>query len=170
MNMGNTLRPGDEEHLSGPLKGHQPVAGLAPLCNDLFMSQSGKAENPWWNAAQDHEQEEPLPPVVVLAPDYHAGDNAGLPLWSEESGQIPWESTKFSPELLDRLAAWQQEFESSFHWEKGWRSERAQAQWASEAHELTADIRRELSTRSMLTVDLWPLNDTKDARGHDGSG
>ena len=108
--------------------------------------------------AHDRSLDEPLPSVVILAPDYHAGDDAGLPLWTEESGQISWRSTRFSPKLLDRLAAWQEEFESNFHWENGWSSERARAKWACEAQELAADVRRELGTRASLAVDLWPLN------------
>jgi len=122
------------------------------------MDQTESSENPWWHPVSgDLYLEEPLPPVVILLPDYGAGFDAGLPLWSEESGQITWHSTKFSPELLERLANWQEQFDSDFHWEKGWRSERAQNEWAEEATNLAADVRTQSGTRADLAVHLWPL-------------
>ena len=59
--------------------------------------------------------------------------------------------------LLDRLAAWQQEFDASFHWENGWRSAEIREHWASQAGDLAADVRTELGTRAELVVRLWPL-------------
>jgi len=67
------------------------------------------SESPWWHPTDDDDWDEPLPPVVTLEPDYHAK----LPLGGE--GELPWQRTKFTPELLDRLAAWQEEFETNFH-------------------------------------------------------
>jgi hypothetical protein len=54
----------------------------------------------------------------VLSPDH----GAPLPLWGEGFGNIAWQFTKFPPELLDRLAAWQQEFDDNYHYRTGWRS------------------------------------------------
>ena len=65
--------------------------------------------------------------------------------------------TKFSPGLLDRLAAWQQEFDDNFRWDSGWRSAEIRDRWAREAGELAADVRAELGTRAELVVRLWPL-------------
>jgi len=70
---------------------------------------------------------------------------------------LAWQDTKFPPELLDRLVAWQEEFEAGFHWETGWRSSEMRDRWASQAGELAADVRAELCTRAELTVRLWPL-------------
>jgi hypothetical protein len=114
-------------------------------------------ENPWWHPSQDDlAWDEPLPDLIELAPDY----SADLPLWGGDgSGNVAWQSTKFSPQLLDRLAAWQQEFETNFHWETGWRSTEIRDQWARQADLLTADIRAELGHRAELTVSLWPLKD-----------
>ena len=56
--------------------------------------------------------------IIRLAPDY----SAPLPLWGEGFGNIDWRCTKFPPALLDRLAAWQQEFDDNYHYETGWRS------------------------------------------------
>jgi hypothetical protein len=109
------------------------------------------SEKPWWHPTDDDDWDEPLPPVVTLAPDYHAK----LPLGGE--GELAWQRTKFSPRLLDRLAAWQEEFDSNFHWQRGWRSQDMRDRWANEAQDLARDVRTELGTRAELFVDLWPL-------------
>jgi hypothetical protein len=61
------------------------------------------------------------------------------------------------PQLLDRLAAWQEEFDDNFHWDAGWRSAEIRDHWARQAEELAADVRAELGGRGELTVRLWPL-------------
>jgi len=113
------------------------------------------SEHPWWHPGEDDLAgwDERLPAVIELAPDY----SAELPLWGQGFGNIAWQFTKFSPELLDRLAAWQQEFDDSFHWQRGWRSTEIRDRWTREAEELAADVRAELGTRAALTVRLWPL-------------
>lgn len=117
-------------------------------------------ENPWWHPGKsDHDRDEPLPDEIELTPDY----SAELPLWGDDGygyGMIAWQDTKFSPELLDRLSAWQQEFDANFHWAKGWRSAETRDRWANQAEELAADVRAELGTRAELTVRLWPLQNT----------
>jgi len=114
-------------------------------------------ENPWWHPGRsDLDRDEPLPDEIELAPDY----SAELPLWGDDgygTAEIAWQDTKFSPELLDRLAAWQQEFDANFHWEKGWQSAELRDRWAGQAEKLAADARAELGTRAELTVRLWPL-------------
>lgn len=77
----------------------------------------GVGENPWWHPRADDADWDELPEVIELSPEY----SADLPLWGE-CGAITWQRTKFSPQLLDRLAAWQQDFDANFHWDKGWRS------------------------------------------------
>jgi hypothetical protein len=117
-------------------------------------------ESSWWHPGKgDLDRDEPLPDEIELSPEY----SAELPLWGDDgygSGMIAWQDTKFSPELLDRLAAWQQDFDANFHWEKGWRSVEIRDRWASQAEELAADVRAELGTRAELTVRLWPLQNT----------
>ena len=111
-------------------------------------------QNPWWQPGEaDLGWDEPLPDVITLAPDY----SAELPLWGEGFGNIAWQYTKFSPELLDRLAAWQREFDAHYHWDRGWESDEIRDQWASEAADLAADVRTELGTRARLVVKLWGL-------------
>jgi hypothetical protein len=113
------------------------------------------AQNPWWQPSEaDLGWNDPLPAVVELAPDY----GAELPLWGDGFGNIGWQYAKFSPGLLDRLAAWQQEFDANFHSESGWRSAEIRDRWASQAGELAADVRAELGTRAKLVVRLWPLD------------
>jgi hypothetical protein len=113
------------------------------------------AQSPWWQPGEDDlDWDDPLPDVVELAPDY----GAELPLWGAGFGNISWQYTKFSPELLDRLAAWQEDFDANFHWENGWRSAETRNHWASRAKDLAADVRAELGTRAELVIRLWPLD------------
>ena len=107
----------------------------------------------WWHPTDDDDWDEPLPPVVTLEPDYHAK----LPLGGE--GELAWQRTKFTPELLDRLAAWQEEFETNFHVQGGWRAQDAKERWAIEAEDLAVKVRAELGNRAELFVNLWPLQD-----------
>lgn len=67
--------------------------------------------------------------------------------------------TGFSPQLLDQLAAWQEAFESGFHFPTGWCSRQLRDGWATQASELEAAIRAELGRRAELVVHHWPLND-----------
>lgn len=104
------------------------------------------SENPWWHPSEDDLAfAAPLPKVIELTPDY----NAALPLWGDE-GNIPWQDTKFSPALLDRLAAWQQYFDDNYRWDRGWRSAEARDHFARQREELAADVRTELGTRAEL--------------------
>src|SRR5262252_7811966 len=69
------------------------------------------SQNPWWHPSDDDlGWDEPLPVIIRLAPDY----SAPFPLWGEGFGNIDWRYTKFPPALLDRLAAWQQEFDDNY--------------------------------------------------------
>ncbi|HTX83341.1 MAG TPA: hypothetical protein VME44_14220 [Streptosporangiaceae bacterium] len=87
-------------------------------------------QKPWWNPSDedDVDWDEPLPEVIVLMPDY----SAELPLWGNGFGNIDWHFTRFSRELLDQLAAWQQEFDDNYHWESGWRSASVRAREADD--------------------------------------
>jgi hypothetical protein len=110
-------------------------------------------ENPWWRPAQeDLDWDEPLPGVIVLSPEY----GAELPLWGEGWGNIHWALTKFPPQLLDRLAAWQQAFDENYDYQAGWRTDAAGDSWAHAAKELAADLRAAIGTRAELVVKLWP--------------
>lgn len=109
--------------------------------------------NPWRQATDAQlDEERELPGVIQLKPDY----GAELPLWGKGVGNIPWELTRFSPELLDRLAAWQAEFGRCFHWKRGWTSKQVRDRWIREADALAAQVRLELGGRAKLQVDLWP--------------
>lgn len=114
-------------------------------------------ENPWWHPGEDDlDWTGPLPDKIELAPDY----SADLPLWGcDGSGIINWRKTKFSPELLDRLAAWQREFDDNYHWDTGWRSTEIRDHWTSQVRDLAEDVRAQLGTRAELVVRLWPLGE-----------
>jgi hypothetical protein len=112
------------------------------------------SRKPWWHPDDDDDWDEPLPAVVTLEPEY----GAELPLGGE--GVLAWQRTKFSPALLDRLAAWQEDFEKGYDYDSGWRSWQARNQWAEQARELEAEVRAELGNRAELVANLWPLNET----------
>jgi hypothetical protein len=118
------------------------------------------SERPWRNPAESDLTgwDRTLPAVVRLAPDFGAGAPR-VPLWGNGFGNISWQFTKLSPELLDRLSSWQQIFEESFTREGGWASERGRDEWATRAHALAAELRAELDGRSDVDVDLWPLDE-----------
>jgi hypothetical protein len=112
-------------------------------------------QHPWRHPSQaDRGWDQPLPAIVELKPDY----GAELPLWGDGLGNISWQFTKFSPQLLDRLAAWQQDFDTGFDRGTGWRSAELRDRWASQAENLAADVQAELGTRARLIADLWPLS------------
>ena len=48
---------------------------------------------------------------VKLMPDY----SAEMPLWG-----MPWKDLNLDPALIDRLRAWQRQFDDHFHYERGW--------------------------------------------------
>ena len=112
------------------------------------------SRKPWWHPDDDDDWDEPLPAVVTLEQEY----GAELPLGGE--GVLAWHRTKFSPALLDRLAAWQEDFENGFDYDSGWRSRQARNRWAEQAKGLETEVRAELGNRAELVVNLWPLNET----------
>jgi hypothetical protein len=114
-------------------------------------------ENPWWHpiGADLAEWDKPLPAVVILAPEY----GAALPLWGDGFGNIAWEFTKFSPAVLDRLRAWQLQFDANFHWEHGWSSEKVRDEWADEGRRLETLVRTELNGRAEVVLGLPGVED-----------
>ena len=135
------------------LRRHFSAEALDVERRPYIWLQFSMSNNPWWDSENGEIVEDrPLPSAVRLAPDY----GAELPLWGQGFGNIGWEFTKFTPELLDRLADWQQEFETHYNWESGWSSARVRERWTKAGTELARDVRAELGDRAELVVDLWP--------------
>jgi hypothetical protein len=88
--------------------------------------------------------------VIQLSPEYNAKVPL-FPLSDDTNGLVP-------KPLLGRLMAWQKDFNSSFDWDTGWRSDEAKTKWAAEAIPLEAELRQALEGKADLVVDLWPLN------------
>lgn len=86
---------------------------------------------------------------IKLMPEYCVD----LPLWG------PWEELELSESLLGWLRRWQQDFDSSFHWETGWRSDVARARWSDQARRLEAGLRAEVGSRAEVSANLWPLEE-----------
>ena len=87
-------------------------------------------ENRWWHPSQDDlHWDDTLPDTIELSPIIRLSSRCG----ATASGNVAWQYTKFCPRLLDRLAAWQQEFDDNFRWDTGWRSTEIRDHWAGEA-------------------------------------
>jgi hypothetical protein len=86
-------------------------------------------------------------PLVRLMPEY----SAPMPLWGR------WQELELPELLLRRLAAWQEDFDSNFHWDHGWKSSAAREAWAADAATLETMLRQAVGDRARVTVDLWPL-------------
>ena len=80
-------------------------------------------------------------------PDY----SAPMPLWGS------WQQLELPELLLRRLAAWQDDFDSNFHWDHWWKSAAAREAWAADAATLETSLRQAVGDRARVTVDLWPL-------------
>jgi hypothetical protein len=73
-----------------------------------------------------------------------------------------WPSTVATREMIpaalwDDLLAWEGEFEANFEWGSGWRTEKAQSDWATASTELIERVRQAIEGKSELVVNLWPL-------------
>lgn len=87
---------------------------------------------------------------ITLMPEY----GVDVPLWprsAETDAMVP-------PDVLLRLIRWQERFDESFHWERGWSDRDAEADWAAEGKTLEDLLRKALPPGVGLIVDLWPLS------------
>jgi hypothetical protein len=60
--------------------------------------------------------------------------------------------------LLDRLAAWQRNFDRHCHWERGWNSREARDSWVGEGRDLADQVRAEPGDRAELEMGDWALD------------
>ena len=93
--------------------------------------------------------------LVKLMSDY----SAGWPLWSDGEGQLAPEVLALSASLVADLQAWEDLFDSEFHWDSGWRTPEAEARYARAAPELLHRLRRELGPAVQVTLNAWPVTD-----------
>ena len=93
--------------------------------------------------------------LVRLTSDYRAG----WPLWSADGGLLASDAFTLSDSLTTDLRAWQDLFESEFHWNHGWRTPEAEARYARAAAELVHRLRHEIGPAVRVTLDAWPVGD-----------
>ena len=82
-----------------------------------------------------------------MAPEY----GVDIPLWG------PWEDLHLPHDLLERLAAWQHQWEHNVDWESGtWRSgPEALNEWRQVGEELADDLRSEVGDRAPVEVPTY---------------
>lgn len=86
--------------------------------------------------------------AVTLMPEY----GVELPLWG-----MDWWRLGLTPELLNALADWQEQFNAGFEPDAGWRDGGDSSAWERRATELVEALRSELPPTISLTVNLWPI-------------
>jgi hypothetical protein len=84
--------------------------------------------------------------------------SAGWPLWSEAGELLAVDDPPLSDELAADLRAWQNLFETEFHWDSGWRTAEAEERYAREAVALLDRLCRELGGDVQVELDTWPVN------------
>lgn len=97
------------------------------------------------------------PRSVRLASDYACG----FPLW-DGAGRLSTGDLELSPELEQDLVAWQELFDAHFHWGRGWDDSSHEQAYATAADGLADRMRWELGDGADVTVDLWPVDATRD--------
>lgn len=90
---------------------------------------------------------------VRLMNDY----GASWPLWRRDglSDESEW---PISTELTKRLKAWAAQFDTHFHYERGWDDPVRCREHLSEGRELHRRLSEELGPSFEVTIDLWETN------------
>lgn len=84
---------------------------------------------------------------VKLMPDY----SAEMPLWG-----MPWKDLNLDPALIDRLRAWQRQFDDHFHYERGWDDADIATAWRFEREVLADALRDSVGPSIEVRADPWP--------------
>jgi hypothetical protein len=75
-----------------------------------------------------------------------------LPLWWSD-----WWDLGLQPELLNRLADWQEVFDLNFDSSGGWRNDAVRDAWRKEGEQLARRLREALPETVDVQINLWPL-------------
>ncbi len=78
-------------------------------------------------------------------------DYTGWPLWDEEGGTGPEDWPMLSAELRRALQAWEDYWETHFHYERGW-SKGTRPWYAAEARRLAVQVQRELGEEAEVQI------------------
>ena len=88
------------------------------------------------------------PNEIVVSVDYALD----IPLWGD------WESLGLASDLLERLVAWQREFDQNFHYKKGWSSSSVRERWVATAAQLQEDLLAAVKGQVDVRMNLWPAS------------
>lgn len=105
-------------------------------------------------AALRSRQADGSPRVIRLMSDYSA-----VPLW--HGGMIAIEWLELSPELEHDILAWDELFQTRFHWEDGWRDLDARDEYARLGPILRDRLAAEVKDFAVVELDLWPVDRVK---------
>lgn len=79
----------------------------------------------------------------------------GWPLW--ENTAMDQDDFALPAELTGRISAWQEHFDSCFHWEDGWKSPEDAVVYAREGRELHRLLQETIGDWADVRLDLWPV-------------
>jgi hypothetical protein len=94
-------------------------------------------------------QDDGSPRVIGLMSDYST-----VPLWSGGNISIEW--LELSPELEGAILAWDQLFQTHFHWDDGWRDLAARAEYARLGPVLRDRLAVEIAEFGVVELNMWP--------------
>jgi hypothetical protein len=102
----------------------------------------GRPPHDWFSDGQ--------PIVLRLFPEYVMDLVPVFPQSDDTDALIP-------EDLLTRLISWNNYFNLSYHFEKGWQSKEAKVKWSEDSIPLVAELGDALKGKAELVVDLWPM-------------
>jgi hypothetical protein len=109
--------------------------------------------DPTWTPPFDDDPD----PVtsIKLMPEY----GVELPLWGAD-----WWQLGLATDLLNDLADWQEQFDTGFSCETGWKTSDVAVGWARRGADLATELRKQLPPSIELGVDLWPVAPPRQRR------
>jgi hypothetical protein len=86
-------------------------------------------------------------------------DYSAEPIWSTH-GMVPVSWLGLSPELESDIVAWDDLFQSNFHWEDEWRDDEARLEYARLGPVLRDRLAKEIGAFGVVELNMWPVRRT----------